>query len=356
MTMIKSDYPQKVCLVGSTDWQSKARLVLSPYCEVFGSDHPFLEPPEIYLVEKDHPRAQVEWVLQRLGPAPIKTCSNKDFDVIIQARKNPLYFLKLAQQPLGYAICMSSPQSKKAEHARALDRIIGTSLAITTLKSKILRYSQSDKPILILGETGVGKDLTAQVIHDLSPFADGPFIALNCATIPTGLAESELMGSVRGAFTNATDKVGLIKMADGGTLFLDEIGDLDLSVQTKLLRTLETGEYRRLGDTRMSHSRFRLIAATNKDPEKLIAAGQFREDFYFRIQTLTLRIPPLRDRTQDVVPIIQNLFPDHKFTASAWSWLLRNPWRGNVRELKAVIEKAAIEAEHGLIDWHHLAD
>ncbi len=352
--MIKSDYPHTICLVGSPDWQEKARLVLSPYCEVFGFEHPAGTPPEVYLIEDIHPRTQVDQVIQRLGAAAIKTCSRKDLDVIIQAKKNPIYYFNLAHRALGLTIPASRPDNRPPPEA--LDRIIGSSPAIMSLKNKLLRYARSDKPILILGETGVGKDLAAQIIHELSPFCQGPFVAVNCAAIPTGLAESELMGSVRGAFTNAVDKVGLIKQADGGTLFLDEIGDLDPSVQTKLLRILETGEYRRLGDARIDHARFRLISATNKDPEALIASGKFREDFYFRIQTLTLRVPPLRERGDDVGVMIRKLYPHHHFTSTAWTWLLNNPWKGNVRELKAVIDRAAIEADGSPIDWQHLAD
>lgn len=352
--MIKSDYPQTICLVGSADWQEKAHLVLSPYCEVFGFEHPSRTPPEVYLIEDEHPRTQVDKVIQRLGAAAIKTCSIKDFDVILQAKKNPIYYFKLGRQTLG----LTMPFSRSSDHPlpKALERIVGVSPAITTLKNKILRYSKTDKPILILGETGVGKDLAARIIHELSPNCQGPFVAVNCAAIPSGLAESELMGCVRGAFTNAVDKIGLIKLADGGTLFLDEIGDLEMSVQTKLLRVLETGEYRRLGDTRIGQARFRLVSATNKDPKSLIDSGTFREDFYFRIKTLTLRVPPLRERGNDVAVLIRKLYPQHNFTATAWTWLLNNPWKGNVRELKAVIEKAAIEAEGDSIDWHHLTD
>jgi len=348
--MLKSDYPRLVCAVGSPEWTEEAMRVLSSTFELFHPNSPCSTPPELYLVESEDQKVLINRVFERLGPAPIKICSRHDLSVIHRAQKNPAHYLNLTRVQGGYSVFTN--RQNPINHP-IVDRVLGTSKAIQELKTKILRYAPSDRPVLILGESGVGKDLVAQVLHQLSSFSKGPYHSVNCASIPTNLAETELMGCVRGAFTGAVDKKGLLEVVNQGTLFLDEIGDLELSVQTKLLRCLETGEYRRVGSHQVQHSKFRLIAATNKNLEELIEQKLFREDFFFRINTLTLKIPPLRQRKEDIEALLKQLYPDLKFSLGAWSFLLNHPWRGNVRELKSMVEKAKIEAEGGVIDRHH---
>lgn len=355
--MFKSDSLRRVCLIGSPEWQSLAKAVLDPYFEVSSHHQSLDHPPELYLIEHDHPRLAVESVLRRLGYAPIKTCSLRELSTIREARKNPVYYFNLSSTVPPHRGISSAPMAQHTEDLPpALARLIGESPAMIALKRRLVRYARSDKPVLLLGETGVGKDVVARLIHESSPVHAGPFVVQNCAALPAGLAESEFLGSTRGAFTGATDKAGLFQLADGGTLFLDEIGDLDPGIQTKLLRCLDSGEYRPLGSSKLRFSRFRLIAATNKDPAVLLEKGLFREDFYFRIQTLTLRIPPLRERGDDLALLVNTLYPGIRLTPRAWRALYDNPWRGNVRELKAVIERALIEADGEVIDCGHLRD
>jgi transcriptional regulator with PAS, ATPase and Fis domain len=213
----------------------------------------------------------------------------------------------------------------------------------------------SDANILIQGENGTGKELIANAIHYNSNRVKGPFIKINCAAIPKDLIESELFGYKKGAFTGAnTDKVGLFEMAEGGSLLLDEIGEMPPYLQTKLLRVLQEREYRPIGSDRLVHVDFRLICATNIDLETALREGKLREDLYFRINTITLRVPPLRERTEDI-PLLCDYFLD-KFrqryqknvktlAPAVYHLLIRNRWAGNVRELENAIERAVLVAK-----------
>lgn len=206
--------------------------------------------------------------------------------------------------------------------------------------------------ILLLGESGTGKGLLAELIHCNSPRRDKPFISINCSAIPEGLLESELFGYKRGAFTGAvSDKAGLIVMADQGTLFLDEIGDMPLGLQAKILKVLETSEVTPLGDTRPRTVDIRLITATNQNLEEKIANKTFREDLYYRLNVIEIKIPPLRERKEDI-PLLVNHFikvyaEENKKTVkgvdgNAMRWLMQYSWPGNVRELRNVIERAVV--------------
>lgn len=228
-----------------------------------------------------------------------------------------------------------------------LDSILGKSPAIMQFKSYLQCYAKTDSPVLILGATGTGKELAASAIHTSSNRPEGPFVSINCAAIPKELFESEVFGYMPGAFSGAhkDGKVGQIELADQGTLFLDEVGDLPLHAQVKLLRVLEEKRLCRLGSTRPRSVDFRLVAATNRDLKEMIAAGTFREDLYYRINPMTLVLPPLRERTEDIPLLVRNILDrmggeDVQCTEGAMSVLLRHSWPGNIRELRNIIIRA----------------
>ena len=225
------------------------------------------------------------------------------------------------------------------------------------VKSKVMheviqsarKVAQSDATVLILGESGTGKELLARAIHFNSPRRDKPFIIVNCPSIPENLIESELFGHIRGAFTGAIrDRKGKFELADGGTLFLDEIGDLQESVQAKLLRVLQEQEFERLGDSRVIQVNVRLIAATNKNLEKLTAEGQFREDLYYRLSVVPITIPPLRDRKEDIPYLVNHFIQqfskgvDILISEEVNQAFQKYHWPGNIRELENTIERALV--------------
>ncbi|MDQ2647693.1 MAG: sigma 54-interacting transcriptional regulator, partial [Myxococcota bacterium] len=219
------------------------------------------------------------------------------------------------------------------------------------------RVAPSDVSVLILGETGVGKELFARSIHEHSKRGKQPLVVLNCAAIPENLVESELFGYERGAFTGATSpKPGLFEAAHESTLFLDEVGELPLPMQAKLLRVLETGEVQRLGSLRTRRVDVRLVAATNRDLGAAIAAGTFRLDLFYRLNGISLSIPPLRERREDIVALADHFasalmrIEGPLFTPEARAALLAYAWPGNVRELKSTIQRAALLAQGGVID------
>ncbi|MDE3156077.1 MAG: sigma-54-dependent Fis family transcriptional regulator [Acidobacteriota bacterium] len=230
--------------------------------------------------------------------------------------------------------------------------IVGKSRKMQEVFELVESVAASDANILIQGENGTGKELIANAIHYNSHRSKGPFIKINCAAIPKDLIESELFGYRKGAFTGAiTDKEGLFEMAEGGSLLLDEIGEMPPYLQTKLLRVLQEREYRPIGSDRIVHVDFRLICATNVDIEAALKDGRVREDLYFRINTITLRVPPLRERTEDI-PLLCDHFLE-KFreryqktvktlAPSVYHLLIRNRWPGNVRELENAIERAVL--------------
>jgi DNA-binding NtrC family response regulator len=233
--------------------------------------------------------------------------------------------------------------------------ILGESTAIVTLRDHLRRVGPANGRVLITGENGVGKELVAAAIHALSKRSDGPFVKLNCAAIPKDLVESELFGHERGAFTGAVQpRKGRFELADGGTLFLDEIGDLSADSQAKLLRTLETGEYERVGGARVQRADVRVVSATNKDLARAIEAGEFREDLYHRLKVFPVHLPPLRER-RGVVTLLATHFlaefgraeerPPATLSAEAARLLEEYHWPGNVRELRNLMERAAVLCE-----------
>jgi DNA-binding NtrC family response regulator len=257
---------------------------------------------------------------------------------------------------------------EKAEHQQLKEQIrgqysfaniVGQSKKMKDLFELVESVAASDANILIQGENGTGKELIANAIHYNSNRAKGPFIKINCAAIPKELIESELFGYKKGAFTGANnDKTGLFEMSEGGSLLLDEIGEMPPYLQTKLLRVLQEREFRPIGSDRLVHVDFRLICATNIDLEVALREGKLREDLYFRINTITLRVPPLRERTEDI-PLLCTHFLQKfneryqknvkSISPAAYHLLIRNRWAGNVRELENAIERAVLVCKTGEI-------
>ncbi|MCG3133626.1 MAG: Anaerobic nitric oxide reductase transcription regulator NorR [Planctomycetes bacterium] len=243
---------------------------------------------------------------------------------------------------------------------RGFGRMVGRSPAMRELARKIRVAAASDVTVVLLGETGTGKDLAARTIHDAGPRAAGPFVAVNCSAIPETLLESELFGHAKGAFTGAVaDAPGRFELADGGTLFLDEVGEISPLVQVKLLRALESREIERIGDGRTRRVDVRLVAATHRDLASLVAEGRMREDFYYRLRVFPLRLPPLRDRREDIPALAAHLLDQLRersrrapsgFTRDAMRALADAPWPGNVRQLRNAVEYAAAVAEGPRID------
>ena len=241
-------------------------------------------------------------------------------------------------------------------YQQAPQQIIGESPQMQDMFRLIVRVGPTDKPILIQGESGTGKELVARALHEASPLADKPLVVINCAALPETLLESELFGYEKGAFTGATGmKPGLFEVADGGTLFIDEIGELAPSLQAKLLRVLEDGTLRRVGSVKERRVRVRLLAATNRDLLEEVQEKRFRDDLYYRINVLTLHLPPLRERAGDLALLIQHL------TGSEWHLdpdvvptLERYSWPGNVRQLQNAIDRAKILADDDRIRVENL--
>ncbi|MBF7729594.1 sigma-54-dependent transcriptional regulator [Pseudomonas sp. N040] len=233
--------------------------------------------------------------------------------------------------------------------------IIGSCPSMQALYSKIRKVAPTSSNVLIQGESGTGKELVARALHNLSKRARAPLISVNCAAIPESLIESELFGHEKGAFTGASaGRAGLVEAADGGTLFLDEIGELPLEAQARLLRVLQDGEIRRVGAVQSQRVDVRLIAATHRDLKSLAKVGQFREDLYYRLHVISLHLPALRERGEDVAEIAQAFLarqsvamerPELRFAASAEKAIRLYNWPGNVRELENAIERAVILCE-----------
>jgi DNA-binding NtrC family response regulator len=247
----------------------------------------------------------------------------------------------------------------RGELAAGFGGLIGGSEAMRAVYRVLERAGPADVSVLITGESGTGKELAARALHDAGRRRTRPFVALNCSALPADLVESELFGHVRGAFTGADrDRAGLFEAAGGGTLFLDEIGDLAPAAQAKLLRALETREITRVGANRAVAVDVRVIAATNRPLDELVAAGGFREDLLYRLQVLTLRMPPLRDRRDDILPLAVHFAAGfgerhgrrvRDFDEDARRALLAHDWPGNVRELRNAIERAVVMAESDVI-------
>ncbi len=254
---------------------------------------------------------------------------------------------------------------RQAKHTCA--SFVGASPAATEVKRQARRAAQSSSPVLLLGETGTGKELLAHAIHAASPRAAGPFVGLNIAAIPDTLLEAEFFGVAPGAYTGADrrGRDGKFKLADGGTLFLDEIGDMPASLQAKLLRALQEGEIEPLGSNQLLPLNVRVVAATSRDLQAMVRAGQFREDLFYRLHVLPIRVPPLRERRGDIPALVEvlsddmglrNDMPPPEWHADALALLAAQEWRGNIRELRNVLEQAAMRGDSGVVDARLLGE
>jgi len=242
--------------------------------------------------------------------------------------------------------------------------IIGETPSLKTILDEVRKITDTKSTILLLGETGTGKELFARVIHHNSTRRDMPFVPINCSAIPETLLETELFGHVRGAFTGAVaTKKGILEEAEGGTVFLDEIGDMSMALQAKLLRVIEDQVIRPVGSTKGTKVDIRLVSATNKDLKAAVRAGTFREDLYYRINVIALQIPPLRERKEDIDALVRHYLrryandlgkPTKDISSEAMEVLMNYEWAGNVRELQNVMERAILISDGDLIRPEHL--
>jgi Nif-specific regulatory protein len=288
--------------------------------------------------------------------------------IYLDSRSDRTRFNKQNLGPLATLAAFSTlaiENARRYESARRSNKggssalLIGSSPVMQELFSMIERLAASDLPVLILGESGTGKELAAREIHMHSPRAAKPFMALYCGNVSPQLFESELFGHRKGSFTGATaDKQGLVEAAAGGTLFLDEVADIPTDMQTKLLRFLQEGEYRAVGDTKLRNSDVRIIAATNKDLHKEVREGRFREDLFYRLYILPLILPPLHDRSSDIPFLVRHFLDKHGSKArgpngispDALRKLMHYRWPGNVRELENVVARALVVARSERIE------
>ena len=252
-----------------------------------------------------------------------------------------------------------------SEPASGLPRIVAESPAMKAVLNLIDRIGPADANVLITGENGTGKEVITRALHTISPRKSKPLISLNAGALAEGVFESELFGHVRGAFTDArTDRVGRFELADGGTLFLDEIANVPLNLQPKLLRVLETGQFERVGSSKTSKVNVRVFSATNADLHADVAQGKFRQDLLFRLNTVEIHIPPLRDRQEDIPALAEHFLGQHReryrrsilgFTPEAFDALRAHSWPGNVRELDHVIERAVLMSSGQIVTAFDLA-
>jgi DNA-binding NtrC family response regulator len=275
------------------------------------------------------------------------------FDYIMKPFENEVALLALERAVEYRALEEENRRLRLAvDRTAAMGDLIGTSPAMREIFALVRKIAHSRASVLITGESGTGKDVLARTIHFHGNRARQPFLPINCTALPEGLLESELFGHVRGAFTGAhATKRGLFEKASGGTLFLDEIGDMSLPLQGKLLRVLQDGEVRPVGGSETTKVDVRIIAATNRDLDRAIDEGRFREDLFYRLNVIPLHVPPLRERPEDIPPLVEAFLrkhsPDRPRTVSpqALAWLRAQTWRGNARELENAIERALVLAE-----------
>ena len=284
-----------------------------------------------------------------------------------------LEFLTLALAPAIYLLKRDGGAGRPEPDRPAIDPappaatgFLGQAPSVRAVRAMIERVRDTDAPVFISGESGTGKELAAKSIHETGPRRQGPFVAVNCAAIPEALLESELFGHARGSFTGAfRDKAGLVEEASGGTFFLDEIGDLPLALQSKLLRVLEERTIRRIGETRPRRVDVRFISATNKDLDREVERGRFRQDLYYRLKIIAIDLPPLRERPDDVLLLLNHFLDEFARTMArprpfvspvALEMLLHYPWPGNVRELQNEVQRSLVMAGGGtLILEDHLS-
>lgn len=256
--------------------------------------------------------------------------------------------------------------TRQLRDAGRLGEMVGGSRTMQDVMRQIETAAPSTASVLITGETGTGKEIAARTIHQLSPRANQPFVAINCSAIPESLMESEIFGHERGAFTGAAERrLGCFELADGGTLLLDEIGEMPAATQSKLLRVLEDHKIRRIGSKVETPVNVRVLAATNKDPQQAVAQGHLRQDLYFRLNVFHIHLPPLREHKDDLASLVEQLLKEMNqkhgvqtsgINSDVMELFKSYPWPGNVRELRNVLERAAIACNHGSIGRQHLPE
>jgi len=301
-----------------------------------------IDPAAIVVMISGHATIQTAVEATQLGAYDILE-KPLDTDRILVLLRNALQHLDLSEE-----------NSRLRQAVDSRYEIVGRSYGVRALIDKIEKVSKTPARVLITGENGTGKELVARAIHRNSQRANGPFIEVNCAAIPTELIESELFGHMKGSFTGAvSDRAGKFELANGGTLFLDEIGDMSLAAQAKVLRVLQDGVVTRIGGAKPVQVDVRVLAATNKNLEEEIAAGRFREDLYYRLNVVPIHIPPLRERREDIPLLVRHFVaqlaeregvPPRAFTDEAVARLSQLDWPGNVRELRNTIERLLILA------------
>ncbi|MCX6572154.1 MAG: sigma-54-dependent Fis family transcriptional regulator [Candidatus Aminicenantes bacterium] len=306
-----------------------------------------------------HPRSLLAypWTLQGL-PAGVAYLA-RNGDGCPFTREN-MEFLTLVMSPVLYFLRGKGSRgpedgASSRDDDRAGSPFMGTALPVRRVRAMIEKVRDTDAPVFISGESGTGKELAARIIHETGRRRAGPFVAVNCAAIPEALIESELFGHARGAFTGAVrDKTGLVEEATGGTFFLDEIGDLPLALQSKLLRVLEEKKVRRVGETRHRAVDARFVSATNKDLDHEVERGRFRQDLYYRLKIIAIDLPPLRERPEDALLLLNHFLDEFSrsmgkprpfLSPVALEMLLRYPWPGNVRELQNEIQRCLVMAD-----------
>ncbi len=313
-------------------------------------DHP---PPVIVITARDDMQSTVRAIQQGAYEYLVKPLDIDRLRLVVQraaASRN-------AERALGQFVAREAASAQ-------LGNLIGKSPAIRDVWKQIGAVSTSKTTVLVLGESGTGKELVAKAIHYASAEREQPFVAINCTAFAPGVLESELFGHVKGAFTGAVaDKAGRFELAGGGTLFLDEIGELPLELQAKLLRVLQERVFERVGDGRPVPLRARVIAATHRDLPALAASGGFREDLYYRLRVVEIRLPPLRDRAEDVPLLVEGLLAKinrelhrdvRRVAPETMAALVRYPWPGNVRELENALTRAVVLSTGEVLEARHL--
>jgi len=353
-----SDAPEAILKLKSTSFV----MVLSDLRLPRGSGHDVLQAA----LESDAKTPVVVMTAYGTVEDAVRAMKNGAFDFLSKP-VDTSHLLLLVQRAISQRRLLTENLLLKEEFAQrfGIPRIVGESTALLDLVEKVKRVAPTNATVLLQGESGTGKELFARALHELSPRKDGPFVAINCAAIPETLLENELFGHEKGAYTGAgAARMGKMEMADRGTLFLDEIGETSPGTQSKLLRVLEERRFERVGGTATISVDLRIVAATNKDLERAVADRVFREDLYFRLSVVPLRVPPLRERPGDIPCLVEAFVARYSrdlkrksppvVTRQASARLMAYPWPGNIRELQNCVERAMILCDGDAIGPEHL--
>ena len=353
-----SDAPEAILKLKSTSFA----MVLSDLRLPRGSGHEVLHAA----LESDAKTPVVVMTAYGTVEDAVRAMKNGAFDFLSKP-VDTSHLLLLVQRAISQRRLLTENLLLKEEFAQrfGIPRIVGESTALLDLVEKVKRVAPTNATVLLQGESGTGKELFARALHELSPRKDGPFVAINCAAIPETLLENELFGHEKGAYTGAgAARMGKMEMADRGTLFLDEIGETSPGTQSKLLRVLEERRFERVGGTATISVDLRIVAATNKDLERAVADRVFREDLYFRLSVVPLRVPPLRERPGDIPCLVEAFVARYSrdlkrksppvVTRQASARLMAYPWPGNIRELQNCVERAMILCDGDAIGPEHL--